>query len=221
MNVVRRRAPRGRLSGLVLAIALGLGLLAGCSTGDDAAVYGGSFTFVSPGGKTDISYAPADRGTVGTLSGPNLMTGEPLSLSDFAGKVVVINFWGSWCSPCREEQPGLNLIASQLADKGVQFLGIDLKEPGRSAGQDYHRNFDVPYPSIYDQTMRTILSLRGYPAAYIPSIVVLDRQHRVAQIWLTSAEVPMGTMKSTIEAIAAEKPDPGKSGTAPSSGGGS
>jgi thiol-disulfide isomerase/thioredoxin len=195
---------RPRLLAALLVAVLGLGLVAGCSTGDDAAVHGGSFTFVSPGGKKDISYAPGDRGSIGTLSGPNLMTNKTISLDDYAGKVVVINFWGSWCAPCREEQPGLNLTASQLADRGVQFLGIDLREPGQSAGQDYHRNFQVPYPSIYDPTMRTILSLRGYPAAYIPAIVVLDRQHRVAQIWLTSALVPMGTMKSTIEAIAAE-----------------
>jgi len=220
--VVRGHRIRGRLSGLALAIALGLGLLAGCSTGDDAAVHGGSFTFVSPGGKTDISYAPAHRGTVGTLSGPNLMTGEPLSLADFDGKVVVINFWGSWCAPCREEQPGLNLISEQLAGQGVQFLGIDLEKGNpQSAGQDYHRNFDVPYPSIYDPTMRTILSLRGYPAANIPSTVVLDRQHRVAQIWLVSAGVPMGAMKSTIEAIASEAPDPGTSAVSSTSEGGS
>ncbi len=194
----------------VLAAVLALGALAGCSTGDDAAVWGGSFTFVSPGGKQEMSYPPAERGTVGSLSGPNLMTDQTIALDDYANKVVVINFWGSWCAPCREEQPGLNLIATQLADQGVQFLGVDLeKGQGQSAGQDFHRNFKVPYPSIYDPMMRTILSLRGYPATAIPSMVVLDRQHRVAQIWLASATVPMGAIKSTIADIAAEPADGG------------
>ena len=198
------------LAALLVCLGALVGV-AGCSTGDDAAVRGDSFTFVSPGGKTDIAYASNERGTIGTLSGPNLMTNQTLSLSDYAGKVVVINFWGSWCGPCRAEQPGLNVIATQLAGQGVQFMGIDLKEPGQSAGQDYHRAYDVPYPSIYDPTMRTILSLRGYPAAAIPSMVVLDRQHRVAQIWLISYQVPMGTIKSTIAALAAEKPADGGS----------
>lgn len=189
------------LAGLLVALTV----LAGCSTGDDAAVHGGSFTFVSPGGKTDIAYAPTDRGTVGELSGPDLMSDKTIALSDYAGKVVVINFWGSWCPPCRAEQDGLSLASQQLAEKGVQFLGIDLREPGRSDGQDFHRAKDVPYPSIYDPTMRTMLSLRGYPTGSIPSTIVLDRQHRVAQIWLLSAEVPINELVSVVSGVAAEK----------------
>jgi thiol-disulfide isomerase/thioredoxin len=205
MTATRTRIPAPRRSaGRLAALLVCLAVLAGCSTGDDAAVYGGSFTFVSPGGKTDISYPVADRGTVGNLSGPDLTGDGTLSLADYAGKVVVINFWGSWCPPCRAEQPGLNLASEKLADQGVQFLGIDLEKGlPRSSGQDYHRSFQVPYPSIYDPTMRTILSLRGYPAASIPSTIVLDRQHRVAQIWLTS--VSMDELQSVVSDIAAEK----------------
>jgi thiol-disulfide isomerase/thioredoxin len=204
MTATRTRIPAPRRSaGWLAALLVCLAVLAGCSTGDDAAVYGGSFTFVSPGGKTDISYPVADRGTVGNLSGPDLTGDGTLSLADYAGKVVVINFWGSWCPPCRAEQDGLRLASKNLAGDGVQFLGIDLREGSRSDGQDFHRAKKVPYPSIYDPTMRTILSLRGYPAASIPSTIVLDRQHRVAQIWLTS--VSMDELQSVVSDIAAEK----------------
>lgn len=202
-TIARKRFPRA-VAALAAVAAVVLALLAGCSTGSDQAVYGGSFTFVSPGGQTEISYPPDKRGTIGTLQGPDLMTGKTISAQQFKGKVVVINFWGSWCPPCREEQDSLSLISRQLAPDGVQFLGIDLKEPSQSAGQDFHRAKDVPYPSIYDQTMRTILSLQGYPATAIPSTIVLDRQLRVAQIYLVSAAVPMGQMKDRIAQIAAE-----------------
>lgn len=209
---------RARLAAAVVAVLLAALALAGCSTGDDQAVYGGSFTFVSPGGQTEISYAADDRGTIGTLAGPDLMTGETISAQQFAGKVVVINFWGSWCPPCREEQDSLSLIATQLAPSGVQFLGIDVKEQGgRTAGQDFHTAKNVPYPSIYDQSMRTVLALRGYPATAIPSTIVLDRLGRVAQIWLVSAAVPMGQMKARIAEIAAE-PVPGQTGDAGAAG---
>jgi thiol-disulfide isomerase/thioredoxin len=214
-------APRARrrLAAAVVALLLAALALAGCSTGDDQAVYGGSFTFVSPGGQTEIAYAPEDRGTIGTMAGPDLMTGETISAQQFAGKVVVINFWGSWCPPCREEQDSLSLIATQLAPSGVQFLGIDVKEQGgRTAGQDFHTAKNVPYPSIYDQSMRTVLALRGYPATAIPSTIVLDRLGRVAQIWLVSAAVPMGQMKARIAEIAAE-PVPGQAGDAGAAGG--
>ncbi len=197
-----------RLVAAVLAALLGLGVLAGCATGDDQVVHGGSFTFVSPGGKTEISYPADDRGTIGTLAGPDLMSDRTISVDDYAGQVVVINFWGSWCPPCREEQDGLSLLSRQLAEQGVQFLGVDVSESSKSDGQDFHRAKDVPYPSIYDATMRTMLSIRGYPAGAIPSTIVLDRQHRVAQIWLVSAQVPMGKMKTRIAAIAAEQPEP-------------
>lgn len=192
------------LARALAAALVALLALAGCSTGSDQAVYGGSFTFVSPGGKTEISYPPSKRGTIGTLEGPDLMTDKTISAQQFKGKVVVINFWGSWCPPCREEQDSLSLLSRQLASDGVQFLGIDLKEPSQSAGQDFHRAKDVPYPSIYDQTMRTILSLQGYPATAIPSTIVLDREQRVAQIYLVSASVPMGQMKERIAQIAEE-----------------
>lgn len=197
-------APRRLRSTLIAAVAALALLAAGCSTGDDQAIYGGSFTFVSPGGQTEISYPVEERGTIGPLGGPDLMTEELITVQDFAGQVVVINFWGSWCPPCREEQDGLSLISEQLAEQGVQFLGVDVKEGTRTAGQDFHRSKNVPYPSIYDPTMRTILSLQGYPATAIPSTLVLDRQGRVAQIWLVSAAVPMGEMKARIAEIAAE-----------------
>jgi thiol-disulfide isomerase/thioredoxin len=201
----RAASPRARFVAAVVGVLAAALVLAGCSTGDDQAVYGGSFTFVSPGGQTEIAYAPTDRGTIGTLAGPDLMTGETISAQQFAGKVVVINYWGSWCPPCREEQDSLSLISTQLAPDGVQFLGIDVKEQGgRAAGQDFHTAKKVPYPSIYDQSMRTILALSGYPATAIPSTIVLDRQGRVAQIWLVSAAVPMGQMKARIAEIAAE-----------------
>lgn len=194
-------SPR-RIASALIAVALAAGSV-GCATGDDAAVYGGSFTFTSPGGVTDFAYAPDEREKIGTLAGRDLMTDEPLAAADFAGKVVFVNFWGSWCGPCREEQDSLNLVATELADEGVQFLGIDVRD-SRSDGQDFYRLKDVPYPSIFDPTMRTLLSIRGYPAAMIPSALVLDRQGRVAQIWLASAEVPMGEMKARLSAIAAE-----------------
>lgn len=190
-----------RIRAIVAALLAALLLLAGCSTGDDAAVYGGSFAFVSPGGKFEFSYPAGDRGTVGDLSGPSLVGDGTIALSKYKGSVVVLNFWGSWCAPCRAEADGLNAAATELASKGVQFLGVDVQD-SRQKGADFHASKKMQYPSIFDPTMRTLLSLRGVPTSSLPVTIVLDRQHRVAHIWLT--EVNLQQVLTVVSAIAAE-----------------
>jgi thiol-disulfide isomerase/thioredoxin len=162
-------------------------VLTGCSTGDDAVAQGGTFEFVAPGGKTDIFYdPPASRGRPGPLSGPELMdTSKTVSLKDFDGKVVVINVWGQWCGPCRAEITQLEQVYAQTRDLGVAFLGIDVRDNDITAPQDFVTDRKVTYPSIYDPAMRTMIAFGGkYPATVIPSTVVLDRQHRVAAVFL-------------------------------------
>ncbi|HEY5151428.1 MAG TPA: TlpA disulfide reductase family protein [Mycobacterium sp.] len=189
---------------VALGVVVVLAGLAACSTGNDAAVYGGSFTFVSPGGQTEFSYPVDQRGTVGNLSGPDLANKyATVSLSDYAGKVVVVNFWGSWCGPCRAESDDLNTAAAALAGQRVQFLGVNVKDT-RDAGADFLNSKQVGYPSIFDPSMRTLLSIRGYPSGSIPSTIVIDRQGRVAHVWLEEISNP-DQLISTVSQIAAEQ----------------
>jgi thiol-disulfide isomerase/thioredoxin len=192
-----RRSAMAIVGAAVLAVGLGA-----CSTGNDAAVFGGSFTFVSPGGKTEFAYPAAERGTVADLSGQNLAGDGTLALSDYAGKVVVLNFWGSWCGPCRAEAPELEDAATALAPQGVQFLGINVKDT-KEAGADFMASKQVSYPSIYDPSMRTLLSIRGFPTGSIPSTIVIDKQGRVAHVWLEEITDP-APLIATVSAINAE-----------------
>ncbi|HEY3262702.1 MAG TPA: TlpA disulfide reductase family protein [Pseudonocardiaceae bacterium] len=169
---------------MLLALA---GALSGCATGNDAVARGGQFEFVSPGGQTRIFYdPPADRGAVTGIVGDSLLEpGRTVGIDDFTGKVVVINLWGSWCGPCRAEADDVQRVASAMAGSGVAVLGIDLRDD-RAAAADFVRDRGLSWPSIYDPPGRSLLGLRGYPRNVIPSTIVLDRQHRIAAIFLTA-----------------------------------
>lgn len=167
---------------LLLALLL---VVAGCSTGTDAVVRGTEFDFVAPDGKLEITYSGADRKKLGELTGESLMeSGKQIKLSDYAGKVVVLNIWGAWCGPCRAEAPELQKLYDAHKDSGLQVLGIDVRDDIRSQPEDFMRNYKLTYPSIYDPGSRSLLALSGYPRNAVPSTIILDRQHRVAAVHL-------------------------------------
>jgi thiol-disulfide isomerase/thioredoxin len=185
------------------------GLLVGCSTGNDAVAQGGTFEFVSPGGKTDIVYdPPSHRGRPGPIVGPELMDpARTVSVDDFAGKVVVINVWGQWCGPCRSEVSALQQVYDATKGDGVTLLGIDVRDNNLEAAQDFVKDRKVTFPSIYDPAMRTMIAFGGkYPTSVIPSTLVLDRSHRVAAVFLR--EVLADDLQPLVARIAAEPGSP-------------
>ena len=190
---------------LALVAAAVAGLVVGCSSGDDAVAQGGTFEFVAPGSKTDIYYDPPDhRGRPGPVSGPDLMDpSRTVSVGDFADKVVVINVWGQWCGPCRAEVTQLQQVFSATRADGVTLLGIDVRDNNRQAAQDFVKDRNVTFPSIYDPAMRTMIAFGGkYPTTVIPSTLVLDRQHRVAAVFLR--ELLAEDLQPVVQRIASE-----------------
>jgi thiol-disulfide isomerase/thioredoxin len=192
-----------RTWGSVAMLVAALAVVAGCSANKDAVVQGSQFNFVSPGGKTELFYPVNQRQPLPDLTGESLAdANDQIHISDYPGKVVVINIWGSWCQPCRDEAPELQQVYAQTKNSGVQFLGIDLKD-GRSSAQDFLHNNNIDYPSIYDFAGRTLLALNNYPRSVVPSTIVLDRQHRVAAVYLQ--QLLAGQLLPEVQQIAGEK----------------
>ncbi|MDX6439453.1 MAG: cytochrome c biosis protein CcmG, thiol:disulfide interchange protein DsbE [Gaiellaceae bacterium] len=90
-----------------------------------------------------------------------------LALSSLRGKTVVLNFWASYCGPCKEETPLLQEAWTSWRDKGVVFVGVDLQDV-RSDARAFMRRYDVTYPNVHDGTGWTIgrYGVTGYPETY-------------------------------------------------------
>src|SRR4051794_4271866 len=109
------------------------------------------------------------------LTGTTL-TGEPIELASYRGKIVVLNTWGSWCDPCRAEAPALQQVFTELKGSGVEFVGVNTRDGSRENARAFETTFGIGYPSMWDPDGRQIMRLGTYvTASAVPNTVVLDR----------------------------------------------
>jgi thiol-disulfide isomerase/thioredoxin len=107
------------------------------------------------------------------------LSGQKLALSQYRGHVVVLNFWGSWCTPCRAEAPVLASLARHYGRSGVRFLGVDIRDSPASA-QAFLRNFKISYPSLNDPGDVIALDFSStVPPSGIPTTLVISPGGRV------------------------------------------
>lgn len=117
---------------------------------------------------------PAPEFTLSTIDG------EDISLSQYQGQPIVINFWASWCPPCRQEAPGLERVWQANKDKGVMFLGVDIQDTEKNT-RAYIREFDVTYPNGIDSDGRVTVD---YGVVGIPVTFFVNKQGIVERRWV-------------------------------------
>jgi thiol-disulfide isomerase/thioredoxin len=130
-----------------------------------------------------------------------LLDGTGFSSTQLDGHVAVINFWGSWCPPCRVESPEFQEVATEVEADGVQFLGINVKDDKQLA-EAFLTSKEITFPSLYDPRGEVALAFRDYPANAIPSTIVLDRDGRVAAVY--TAAVQQDDLRSVLDRVIKE-----------------
>jgi thiol-disulfide isomerase/thioredoxin len=115
------------------------------------------------------------------------LDGADIALKDYRGKVVFLNFWATWCGPCRDEMPSMQVLYETLADQGLEIVAVNVLEPADTAA-GFVNEFGFTYPVLLDSDGRISLSygVRAFPTTYI-----LDRDGNV--IGLRQGTLDWGT----------------------------
>jgi peroxiredoxin len=169
------------LAAALLTAVLGLSACSGGKNAVDQSA-GNQFRYVQANKKGSVIEV-AKRKQAGPVTG-TLLAGGDYRLSDDRGKVVVLNYFASWCPPCQTETPQFDSIYRERKSAGVQFIGMDVKDPSKSAAQSWIKDKGVTFPVVYDEAARSAIQLGEVPMAALPSTVVIDKQGRVAAVYV-------------------------------------
>lgn len=184
---VPRKLPLGSLAA-ALGVAALLALL----------VYG--VIAKAPDRSIESALAAGERPVAPTIDLPTFPDGPEASVADFRPQVVVLNYWASWCDPCRRESPALEKFHQEIKARDATVVGVNVKDVTSDA-QAFIDEFDLSYPMLrdVDGTSQARFGITAYPET-----IVIDRSGRIAAI--QRGAVDREWLETNVLPVIAEKP---------------
>ena len=128
---------------------------------------------------------------------PLTVAGKSERLSDLKGKVVVLNFWATWCPPCVEETPSLNRLQKYIDSRGGMILGVSIDEDG-AAYEQFLRDQNVVFPTYRDATKKTA---SDYGTTIFPETYIIDRHGKIARKFVGEQQWDSAEMLAYFDAV--------------------
>jgi len=153
------------------------------------------------------SYRQGEASIAGKMANDFALTldGKPMHLSDLRGKVVVLNFWASWCPPCVEEAPALNRLQRHIEPMRGTILGVSIDEDP-AAYEKFLKDFAIEFPTWRDpnvQDNKSKIEL-GYGTSLIPETYVIDRHGKIARKLVSAQQCDSPEMLAYFDAVLRE-----------------
>jgi len=147
------------------------------------------------------SLTPAVKRTALQEIALNDLSGKPWTLAEHRGQVVLLNFWATWCQPCREETPGLVRIANSYASKGLAVLGVAMDDSGADAIRRFISEYRIGYPVALPK--KDFLLAQNVDA--LPTTVLIDKKGRIAKMYVGG--VSESAFRADIDMLLREPPN--------------
>ena len=194
-----------RALSLTAAAVAAVTLLAGCASDPLADQYASGTTKNYISGQGTINEIAVDDRAAPVEFEGDTDAGTTVSSADYAGDVLVLNFWYAGCPPCRVEAPDLEEISQTFAADGVKFLGVNVRDQ-TATSLSFASEFGITYPSVMDaDDGNMLLAFAGTVApSAVPTTLVIDRQGRVAARILGGIEGTSNLSTLIKDAIAEE-----------------
>ena len=131
------------------------------------------------------------------------LNGEPTRLSDFRGKMVVLNFWASWCTPCVDEAPSLNQLQRQIAPLGGTVLGVNVGvNDNQDAYNAFLKQYNINFPTYRDSSQRIAVD---YGTTMYPETYIINRAGRIDRKIVGAQDWTSPTMMAYLTSVLNEK----------------